>query len=107
MAYFATVVTPGGPEWALGGLVVLPSTPVTIIHDLTLNFPYVLHTLRAKTGQPLEVDLMLDGKPLCMEVDTGAAVSLVSEKTTGVCFHNVACSPQKPVCVHTQESRSQ
>ena len=36
--------------------------------------PYVLHTLRAQTGQPLEVDLMLDGKPLCMEVDTGAAV---------------------------------
>ena len=45
------------------------------------ELPYVLHTLRAQSGLTLEVDLMLDGKPLCMEVDIGAAVSLVSEKT--------------------------
>ena len=30
MAYFTTVVTSGGPEWALSGLVVLLSTSVTI-----------------------------------------------------------------------------
>ena len=35
MAYFTTVVTSGGPEWALGGLVVLLSTSVTItVQDL-------------------------------------------------------------------------
>ena len=31
-------LTPGGPEWALGGLVVLLSTPVTIVTDPALNF---------------------------------------------------------------------
>ena len=48
MAYFATVVTPGGPEWALGGLVVLLSAPVTIIHDLPLNFAHVFLQLKQK-----------------------------------------------------------
>ena len=43
MAYFAAVVTPGGPEWALGGLVV---SPVTITHDLTLHFAHVFLQLR-------------------------------------------------------------
>ena len=37
---------------------------------------YVLHTDRAQSGQPLDVDLMVDGKPLRMEIDTGAAVSI-------------------------------
>ena len=46
MAYFAAVVTPGGPEWALGRLVVLLSTPVTIIRDLTLNFAHIFLQLR-------------------------------------------------------------
>ena len=57
------------------------------------EFPYVLHTLRAQTSQPLEVDLMLDGKPLCMEVDTGAAVSLVSEKTYWSLFPECCLQP--------------
>ena len=42
---------------------------------------HVLYAVRIESGQPLEVDLTIEGKPLRMEVDTGAAVSLVSEKT--------------------------
>ena len=34
-----------------------------------------------KSSQPFEVDLLLEGKPLCMEVNTGVCVSLVSKQT--------------------------
>ena len=37
--------------------------------------------LRSEPGKPLVMDLTLNGKPLTMELDTGAAVSLVSEET--------------------------
>ena len=69
------------------------------------ELPYVLHTLRAQTGQPLEVDLMLDGKPLCMEVDTGAAVSLVSEKTYRSLFPERHLQPSK-ACLRTYSGES-
>ena len=65
----------------------------------------LLHTLRAQTGQPLEVDLMLDGKPLCMEVDTGAAVSLVSEKTYRSLFPECHLQPSK-ACLRTYSGES-
>ena len=64
------------------------------------ELPYVLHTLRAQSGQPLEVDLMLDRKPLCMEIDTRAAVSLVSEKTYQSLFSQRCLQPSK-ACLHT------
>ena len=69
------------------------------------EFPYVLHTLRAQSGQPLEVDLLLDGKPLCMEVDTGAAVSLVSEKTYRSFFPERCLQPSK-ACLRTYSVES-
>ena len=69
------------------------------------ELPYVLHTLRAQTGKPLEVDLMLDGKPLRMEVDTGAAVSLVSEKTYQSLFPERCLQPSK-VCLRTYSGES-
>ena len=56
MAYFATVVTPVSPEWALGGVVVLLSTPVTIICDLTLNSGHVPLQLRFRcTSRTLQL----------------------------------------------------
>ena len=69
------------------------------------ELPYVLHTLRAQSGQPLEVDLMLDGKPLCMEVDTGAALSLVSEKTYRSLFPERCLQPSK-ACLRTYSGKS-
>lgn len=43
---------------------------------------YVLHHLPAKPGvEPYSVTVLIEGKSLQMEVDTGAVVSLVSEGT--------------------------
>ena len=39
-----------------------------------------LLTIGDKSLTPIEVDLTINGKTLTMEVDTGAAVSLVSEE---------------------------
>ena len=49
----------------------------------------VLYHDKASSDKPLEVDLQLEGKPLRMEVDTGAAVSLVSEETYRSLFPTV------------------
>jgi len=46
MAYLATLVRHGGPERALGGLVVLLPTSVTIISNLTLNFAHTFLQLQ-------------------------------------------------------------
>ena len=40
----------------------------------------MLYTIRYEGGKPLLLDVSLNGKPLTMELDTGAAVSLVSER---------------------------
>ena len=49
----------------------------------------VLYHDKLSSDKPLEVDLQLEGKPLRMEVDTGAAVSLVSEETYRSLFPTV------------------
>ena len=55
-----------------------PSSPSTA--------EYGLHQVSgAGKGKPLEIQVMLDSKSLCMELDTGAAVSLVSVET----FHRL------------------
>ena len=69
------------------------------------ELPYDLHTLRAQTGQPLEVDLMLDRKSLCMEDDTGAAMSLVSEKTYRSLFPE-CCLQLSKACLRTYSGES-
>ena len=42
---------------------------------------YELCQLQGEKIRPLEVPLQIEGQPLVMELDTGAAVSLVSEYT--------------------------
>lgn len=42
----------------------------------------------------LEVDLALENKPLRLEVDTGSAVSLVSEQTYKRLFPNTKLQPR-------------
>ena len=65
-----------------------------------VELSYVLHTLRAQSGQPLE-----DGKPLCMEVETGAAMSLVSEKTYRSLFPE-RCLQLSKACLRTYSGES-
>ena len=42
---------------------------------------YVLFQLKEKSSKPLQVDVSIDGKPVPMEIDTGASVSVMSEET--------------------------
>ena len=53
----------------------------------------MLYHDKAGSDKPLEMDMKLDGKPLRMEVDTGAAVSLLSEKTYQSLFPRVQLLP--------------
>lgn len=50
------------------------------IEDST-EHPPVLNQVSVSSAKPITVEVKLEGHPLLMEVDTGAAVSLVSEKT--------------------------
>ena len=52
-----------------------------------------LYTINGKSVQPFVVDLKLNGKPLHMEVDTGATVSSISEKTFYQLFPGVTLQP--------------
>ena len=50
------------------------------------NDEYLLNQVTSKTKgrlsqKPLEVDVIVEGKEIAMELDTGAAVSLVSKET--------------------------
>ena len=53
----------------------------------------MLYHDKSGSNKPLEVDLQLEGKPLRMEVDTGAAVSLVSEMTYRSLFPTLQLQP--------------
>ena len=61
----------------------------------------LLSNIRSEPGKPLVMDIKLNGKPLTMELDTGAAVSLVSERT----FQSLLPECQlRYHCAHTLES---
>ena len=48
---------------------------------------FQLYTVGTKSAtQPITVELSLNGKPITMEVDTGTAVSLISERTHKALF---------------------
>ncbi len=52
-----------------------------VYEDTEDDDDYLLNNIRPKPGKPLVMDFKLNGNPLTMELDTGAAVSLVSEDT--------------------------
>ena len=52
----------------------------TVPEDSTTD-DFQLHTVGAKPSRPMTVDLLVNGKQFPMEVDTGAAVSIISEAT--------------------------
>ena len=56
---------------------------------------HVLCQVQKSTDKPLAVDLTIGKKPLRMEVDTGAAVSLVSETTFRSLFPRAALQPSQ------------
>ena len=52
-----------------------------------------LYAVNNKSVKPFTVDLKLNGKPLCIELDTGGTVSLVSDKTFCQLFPSTALQP--------------
>ena len=52
-----------------------------------------LYVVSDKSVKPFTVDLKLDGKPLSMELDTGATVSLVSAKSFHQLFPGTELQP--------------
>ena len=47
---------------------------------------FQVFTIAKKSSHPIQVTLLINGKQLNMEVDTGAAVSIISERTTKAMF---------------------
>ena len=56
--------------------------------DTAMNHVQDLNQICRKLNHPYVVDLLVDGIPLAMEIDTGACVSLISEKTFNKVFPN-------------------
>ena len=48
----------------------------------------MMFTLRNGASPPITIDLQIDGKDVCMELDTGAAVSIIGEKKPQEMFPN-------------------
>ena len=48
----------------------------------------MMFTLRNGASPPITIDLQIDGKDVCMELDTGAAVSIIGEKEAQEMFPN-------------------
>ena len=55
----------------------------------------MLNTIRHQAGKPLLMDMTLNGTPLVMELDTGAAVSVISEATFNNVLSDEKLSPVK------------
>ena len=51
-----------------------------VTHD-TVSSEYTLFTLPSQQTQPLQADIEIEGHHLKMEIDTGAAVSIISDAT--------------------------
>lgn len=65
---------------------------------------FQLFTVGAKVSSPITADLCVDGQPLTMEVDTGAALSLISEKTYKKMFPEVCLQKSNTVLrTYTEE----
>ena len=59
-----------------------------------------IHKLSIRGTHPIKVKLQIQGKPLSMEVDTGAAVSVVSEDTYKELFFDLPLK-RASVCLKT------
>ena len=52
-----------------------------------------LYTIDGKSVKPFTVHVKLNDKPLCMELDTGATVSFISDKTFRELFPSTTLQP--------------
>ena len=55
--------------------------PIRMIQEDAQELENALNHIRTESGQPYKVDIQINRKPLIMEVDTGASMSLMSEET--------------------------
>ena len=62
------------------------SQPVHNVTDNSSDSEYQLFVVHTLNGDPLKTTLLVEGHQLTMEIDTGAAVSLVSEETVNSSF---------------------
>ena len=58
---------------------------------------FQLLTIGTRSSHPISVDLVVNGKPLTMEVDTGAADSVLSEQTFKSLFPDTSLEPTNVV----------
>ena len=65
------------------------STTVDAPHPETPNLP--IYALTASRGKPIMVELLVNDKPISMEVDTGAALSLISQEVKQRAFLMCRC----------------
>ena len=54
-----------------------------------------VHYMEKRSTEPVQVQMMINGKRLDMEVDTGAALSLISESTRKAIFPKEKLRPAK------------
>ena len=66
---------------------------------------YHLHRLGERASEPIAVDVFIDGKQLAMELDTGAAVSIISDETRKSLFPDLKLLPSTIILkTYTEES---
>ena len=66
-------------------------------HEDSSDNEYLLHKLGERSSDPIEVQMLLNGKKLNMEVDTGTALSIISEATRKCMFADETLHPSSLV----------
>ena len=88
------VARPGGRGHSRGhGVRTLQEEEVDEPDLEPMNHVQVLNQICEKYSRPHIVDIQMNGKPLAMEVDTGACMSLISEQTLKRYFPNSVLKP--------------
>ena len=82
------------------------SQPVHNVTDNSSDSEYQLFVVHTPNGDPLKTTILVEGHQLTMEIDTGAAVSLVSEETVNSSFmKNLPLHPTDVrLCTYTGEA---
>ena len=85
-----------------------PASPTTQWKESTSDSEELrLFTVGAKSSTPIAVELTVNGARITMEVDTGAAVSLISEQTLKAIAPNATLQPSRVILkTYTEERMS-